>query len=123
MLTPISRRHPSLELSPLAISYVLLALYLSLLLLAFTFCANSNAISFNTVSITLFPLHSDYLFIAIEAKTLEAHRADLAQTSIRQRDGLEVEVAPTSIRQRDGLEVDVAPTSIRQLSGDEVVLG
>ena len=43
-------RHSSIELSPLAISYILLALYFSLLLLAFTFCANSNAISFNIVS-------------------------------------------------------------------------
>ena len=56
----ISRRHPSVELFALAISYVLIALYLSLMLLAFSFCANSNAMAFNTDSITLFPLHSGF---------------------------------------------------------------
>ncbi len=63
------------------------------------------------------------LALAIEAKTLGGRRADVAPTTIRERDGLEVDVAPTTIREREGLGVDVAPTSIRHLSGDDVVLG
>ena len=67
---------------------------------------------------------------------------DLKLNTIRQRDGLEVDVAPTTIsqrdvapttiRERDGLEVDVAPTTISQrdvapttippLTGDELVV-
>jgi len=43
--TPISRRHPSLELSPAAISYVLLRFSLPLFLLTLTFCVKSRSIS------------------------------------------------------------------------------
>ena len=57
-----------------------------------------------------------------DAETQGANLVGLAPTTIRQRDGLEVDVATTTIRQGDGLEVDVAPTTIRQLSDDEVVV-
>ena len=57
------------------------------------------------------------LALAIEAKTLGGRRADVAPTTIRERDGLEVEYIQ---RQRDGLEVDVAPTTIRERDGLEV---
>ena len=58
--TPISRRHPSLELSPAAISYVLFMFSFPLLLLALTFCLNSSSISCIIVSLILFPLHSAF---------------------------------------------------------------
>ncbi len=44
-------------------------------------------------------------------------QSDVAQTTIRERDGLEVDASPTPIPQRD-----VAPITISQLSGDEVVV-
>ena len=50
-------------------------------------------------------------------------RGDLAPTTIRQRDRLEVDVAPTTVSEDDGLEVDVAPTTVSEDENCEEVIG
>ncbi len=83
---------------------------MSLLLLAFNFLREHELY----FPLTMCPLHSDYMFIVIEANS---HRLQF-----RRRDRLEVDVAPSTIPERDGLEVFFAPTTVSELSGDVVVL-